>query len=122
MSELFATVEDVTRGRRPAADDAERENIEALIAAAGLWIRDRKPWIPDDDQAAHFVVTQVVRAARQTEKYLGLISFTRTVGGVSNSGTIANPGELLVFTDFHHQLLGISRIGAASWYFGDCHG
>lgn len=117
----FATVDEVTRGRRPPTDD-ERKNIEAMIAAAGMWIRERKPGISDDDQAAHFVVTQVVRTALDTEKYRGLVSFTKTTGGVSRGGALAKPGELLVFTDFHHQLLGISRIGAPSWYFGDCRG
>ncbi|HEY9314332.1 hypothetical protein [Williamsia sp.] len=121
MSNVFATVGDVTRGRRPTTE-AERQDIEAMIAAAGLWIRDRKDWIADDDEAAKFVVVQVVRTALDTEKYRGLISFTKTTGGVTRSGTLANPGELLVFTDFHHQLLGISRVGGPSWNFGDRHG
>ncbi|MFI8664234.1 hypothetical protein ACIGKR_29855 [Rhodococcus qingshengii] len=114
----FATVEDVMRGRRPPTE-AEKADIESMIAAAGLWIRDRKPGIANDDQAANFVIIQVVRTALDTEKYRGLISFTKTTGGVSRSGTLAKPGELLVFTDFHHQLLGISATGTPSWHFGD---
>ncbi|NKR75868.1 hypothetical protein GS492_24990 [Rhodococcus hoagii] len=117
----FATVDEVTRGRRPPSPD-ERLNIEELIAAAGLWIRAHKPGIADNDQAAHFVVVQAVRTALETEKYRGLVTFTKTTGGVSRGGTLAKPGELLVFTPLHHQLLGISTTGAPSWYFGDCHG
>ncbi|NKT69489.1 hypothetical protein GS860_16155 [Rhodococcus hoagii] len=117
----FATADEVTRGRRPPTLD-ERKNIEEMIAAAGIWIRRHKPGIADDDQAAHFVVIQAVRTAMDTEKYRGLVSFTKTTGGVSRGGTLAKPGELLVFTDFHHQLLGISLVGAPAWYFGDCHG
>lgn len=117
----FATVDEVTRGRRPPSPD-ERTNIEEMIAAAGLWIRGHKPDIADDDRAARFVVIDAVRTAMDTEKYRGLVSFMKTTGDVSRSGTLAKPGELLVFTDFHHQLLGISLVGAPSWYFGDCRG
>lgn len=114
----FATADDVARGRRPLTDD-ERVNVEAMIAAAGLWIRDRKPGIAEGDQAANFVVVQVVRTAMDTEKFRGLVSFTKTTGGVSRSGTLAHPGELLVFTDFHRELLGISKSVMPQWHFGD---
>lgn len=117
----FATANEVTRGRRPPTAD-EVANIEAMIAAAGIWIRGRRPGIADDDPAAQFVVIDVVRGAMDTEKYRGLISFTKTTGGVSRGGTLAKPGELLVFTDFHHQLLGISLVGAPSWHFGGLDG
>ncbi|NKV95313.1 hypothetical protein GS938_19990 [Rhodococcus hoagii] len=117
----FAIVDEVTRGRRPPSPD-ERKNIEEMIAAAGLWIRGHKPGIAEDDPAAHFVVIDAVRTAMDTEKYRGLISFTKTTGGVSRGGTLAKPGELLVFTDFHHQLLGISLVGAPSWHFGGLDG
>ena len=117
----FATVDEVTRGRRPPTEE-DRANIEAMIVAAGIWIRGHRSAIADDDRAANFVVVDAVRTAMDTEKYRGLGAFTKTTGGVSRGGTLANPGEILVFTDFHHQLLGRSRVGTPSWHFGGVEG
>ncbi|NKS97493.1 hypothetical protein GTA09_20230 [Rhodococcus hoagii] len=114
----FATADEVNRGRRPLSSD-ERVNVEAMIAAAGLWIREKRPDIADGDQAANFVVVQVVRTAMDTEKFRGLVSFTKATGGVSRGGTLANPGELIVFSDFHRELLGISKSVMPQWHFGD---
>lgn len=114
----FATVDDINRGRPPFSDD-DKADADALIAAAGEWIRERKPGIADDDPAAHIVVIQVVRTAMDTRRYSGHTSYSKTVGGVTRSGTLANPGALLAFDDSHYQLLRISRSCGASYYFGD---
>ncbi|WP_064076696.1 hypothetical protein [Prescottella equi] len=119
----YATADEVARGRRPLTAD-QRLDVEALIAAAGKWIRDRrtdcgKPAIPVDDPTAKLVVLQVVRTALGTEEYAGHISYSRVVGGLSESGTLANPGEFLMFTDFHHQLLGIPTTAMPRATFGD---
>lgn len=114
----FATVDEVARGRRPLTGD-ERLDAEALIAAASKWIRDRKPGILDDDPTAKLVVIQVVRTALDMAEHAGLRSYSSTVGGISLSGTLANPGDLLVFTDFQRELLGISTSTMPQWHFGD---
>lgn len=114
----FATADDIARGRRPFTDD-EKLDVEALIAAAGQWIRRRRPDIPDSDPTAKLVVTQVVRTAVDMAKHAGLSSFSKATGGVSRSGTLANPGELLVFTDFQRELLGIPKGPMPKGHFGD---
>ncbi|MDV2474232.1 hypothetical protein F8M49_30080 [Rhodococcus zopfii] len=112
----FAAPDDIFRGRpRPPGGD---EDATALIAAASQWIRERKPSIADDDPAAHAVVVHVVRAAMATDKYAGHVSYSKTVGGVTRSGTLANPGALLAFDASHYRLLGISESGGPSYYFG----
>lgn len=115
----FATADDISRGRRPFTPD-ELLDVKDLIAAASQWIRDRKPGIADDNATARLVVIQVVKAAMATEKYAGHVSYSKTVGGVTRSGTLANPGALLIFEPSHYQLLGISQGGGPSYYFGDC--
>ncbi|MCK8674100.1 hypothetical protein M1M07_23685 [Rhodococcus sp. HM1] len=112
----FATPSDIFRPRPVPAD--REDDVRDLIAAASNWIRTRKPEIADDDPAARVVVIQVVRAAMATEKYAGHVSYTKTVGGVTRSGTLANPGALLIFEPSHYQLLGISQAGAPSYFFG----
>lgn len=112
----FASPDDIFRGR--VRTQAAEADAEALIAAASNWIRQHKPGIADDDPAAHVVVMQVVRSAMATDKYAGHVSYSKTVGGVTRSGTLANPGALLVFEDSHYQLLGLSRTGGPSYYFG----
>ena len=116
----FVTVPDVATGWRPLSG-TEQVWAEQLIAAASLWIRDpnRRPDIADNDPGARFVVTEVVRAALTAAKHAGHVSYSKTVGGVTRSGTLVNPGRSLVFTEYHHQLLGISRSAKPSWTFGD---
>lgn len=116
----FVTVDEIFRGRtRPPGGV---EDAADLIAAASNWIRDRKPDIADDDPAARIVVIHVVRTAMASDKYLGHVSYSKTVGGVTRSGTLANPGALLTFEGSHYQLLGISQSGGPSYCFGGRHG
>ena len=114
----FASPSDIFRGR-PVPPGGEQD-AQDLITAASNWIRERKPDIADDDAAARVVVIQVVRAAMATDKYAGHVSYSKTVGGVTRSGTLANPGSLLIFGPSHYLLLGISAGGGPSFYFGDC--
>ncbi|NKS94622.1 hypothetical protein GS876_10355 [Rhodococcus hoagii] len=119
----FATADDIARGRRPLTPD-EKLDVEEMIAAASQWIQDRraengKPELPDGDPAAKQVVVQVVRTAFDRAEHAGLSSYSWTVGATSGSGTLANPGELLVFTDFHRQLLGLPLTARPAFTFGD---
>lgn len=113
----FADVEDIED--RDLLTERQVLVIESLIQAAGLWIRKRRPGIADDDLAARLVTQQVVATAFRNLDSVGYTSFSRTVGGMSRSGTLANPGEWLVFTDFQRQLLGISDGLAPQYYFGE---
>lgn len=112
----FVDVDDIFRGRtRPPGGEQDAAD---LIAAASAWIREQRPGIADDDPAARVVVIHVVRAALASDKYAGHVSYSKTVGGVNRSGTLANPGALLNFEASHYRLLGISNGGGPSYYFG----
>lgn len=115
----FATAEDVQNGWRPPPG-TEQADIVAKIAAASQWIRDRKPDLADDHPQAQYVVVDVVRNALTNAKYAGHTQYSRTVGGVTRSGTLVDPGGSLVITDFHKQLLGISLATMPQYHFGDC--
>lgn len=95
----------------------EKANAEKLIRLATAWIRKNAPGA--DETTADDVVLDVVRSAMETGKYSAFVSFSRTVGGVSQSGTLANPGEHVVFTAFHRELLGIGPALAPRFSFGD---
>jgi len=114
----FATADEITQGWRPLTP-GQRTDAEAQIAAVGLWIRDQKPGIADDSPAAKFVTIEVVRAAIEAGEHAGHVSYSRTVGGLSESGTLAKASEPMYVTDFHYQLLGISRTAMPRYTFGD---
>ncbi|QIX48934.1 MULTISPECIES: hypothetical protein [Rhodococcus] len=114
----FVDVTGLTLGWRPLSA-TETIWAEQLIASASQWIRKHKPTIDDGDPDARFVVVEVVRAALTAAKHAGHVSYTKTVGGVTRSGTLVNPGRSLVFTPYHYQLLGISQAAKPSWTFGD---
>ncbi|USC16222.1 phage Gp19/Gp15/Gp42 family protein [Rhodococcus sp. 11-3] len=116
----FVNTDDIESGWRPLTS-TEKIWAEQLIASASKWIRNRKPDLAEDDPDAQFVVIEVVRAALTAAKYAGHASYAKTVGGVTRSGTLVNPGRSLVFTEFHYQLLGISQVAAPKFTFGDCH-
>lgn len=114
----FAEVPDVENGWRPLSA-AEKLDAVSKIGAVTRWIRRRNHGIADDDADAKYVVVDVVRFALATGKHVGQTSFSRTVGGVTRSGTFVDPGGSMVITDFHRELLGISKSAAPSWNFGD---
>lgn len=114
----FADIDDLTNGWR-SLSDTEKLDAAAKIAAVSSWIRDRKPDLADDNANAKFVVVDVVRFALTNAKYAGHSSYSRTVGGVTRSGTLVDPGGSLVITDFHRQLLGISNNAEPQYFFGD---
>lgn len=112
----FATPEDL---RRPLTS-AERDIAEQLLGAAARWIRRNKPGIAPDDPDARTVSIDVVSTAIATRAYVGHVSYTRTVGPRTKSGTLADPGGALTFSDWHRELLGISIHPQPRYHFGDC--
>lgn len=114
----FATRDDIPDGWRPLTA-AEQIDVLGKIAAVSHWIRQNRPDLPADDAQAKYVVVDVVRSALSNAKHAGHSSYSRTVGGVTRSGTLVDPGGTLVITAFHRELLGISIAGAPQWNFGD---
>ncbi|AOD24048.1 hypothetical protein IM25_22725 [Rhodococcus sp. p52] len=112
----FAIPEDIKLRGRPLPE-WQRTDAQMMLDAAASWIRERKPGIAPDDPNAKLVSIQVVKAALISEAYLGLSAFSKTTGEVTRSGTLANPGQLLVFTDFHKELLGIPFRAGPVWSF-----
>jgi len=112
----FAIPDDITFRGRPLPT-WQQVDAQMMLDAAASWIRERKPDIAPDDPNAKLVSIQVVKAALASEQYLGLSSFSKTTGEVSRSGTLTNPGELLRFTDFHKELLGIPFRAGPVWSF-----
>ncbi|MGC0364807.1 hypothetical protein ABH922_002791 [Rhodococcus sp. 27YEA15] len=114
----FAEVPDIENGWRPLTA-AEKLDAVSKIGAVTRWIRRKSHGIADDDPDAKYVVVDVVRFALATGKHVGQTSFSRTVGGVTRSGTFVDPGGSLVITDFHRELLEISKTARPRWNFGD---
>ncbi|MFD0450158.1 hypothetical protein ACFQZK_03890 [Rhodococcus aetherivorans] len=75
----FAQPSDITIGGRPLTS-AQEADAQMFLDAAASWIRDRKPDIAPDDPNAKLVSIQVVKAALISEPYLGLSSYSKTVG------------------------------------------
>ncbi|ROZ49381.1 hypothetical protein EEB13_05510 [Rhodococcus sp. WS3] len=117
----FADKEDISNGWR-ALTSAEEIDVLGKISAVSQWIRDRKPSLLADDPQAKYVVVDVIRFALSNAKHAGHKSYSRTVGGVTRSGTLVDSGGSLVITDFHKELLGISKVATPRWNFGDGHG
>ena len=117
----FATVTDVENGWRPLSH-GERSDVQMLITVASNWINERVT-LPADSAEAKYVVVQVIRAALRQARYANLSTFSKTVGNVSESGTIANPSDgsvSLQFTRFHKELLGIADVSQQPHYqFGE---
>jgi hypothetical protein len=117
----FLTTAQFESGWRPLSA-RERAAADALLAAAGQWIRDeyRKVHgteIADDNPNAILVSRNVVQTAITTGAYVGHISYSRTEGPRSKSGTFANPGGALVFSDWHKTLLGFPVRAMPEAYF-----
>lgn len=104
----FVTAANLESLWRPLSG-AEKEYAEILIAAASAWIRDRRPDIDSDDPAARLVVIEVVKAVLLPGQWQGYASWSKTVGERVEAATLANPTAALAFTDWHYELLGISR-------------
>lgn len=86
---------------------------EEYRAAKGVEIDPANP-------AARTVSIEMVRAAIETGAYVGHVSYTRTEGPRTKSGTLINPGGLLVFTDWHREQLGLPIHALAEAFFDDC--
>ncbi|OZC62769.1 hypothetical protein CH276_14215 [Rhodococcus sp. 06-470-2] len=112
----FATPNDISS----TLTESETVDAAAKIAAVSQWITDKKPDLAEGHPQAKYVVVDVVRAALANKKYAGHTQYSRTVGGVTRSGTLVDPGGSMVITDFHKQLLGISLAIMPQYHFGDC--
>jgi hypothetical protein len=120
----LATADEVARGWLTLSDD-RRADAELLIAAAEAWIRDpaRRPDIDDDDPIGKRVVIEVVRSALSVPaEFTGHTSYSKTVGPWSRSGTVPTPAGVLVFTEQHEQMLGVTSAAMPGGEFGNPYG
>ncbi len=120
----FVSVTDLVSVWR-ALTQAQRTYAADLLDAAGEKIRDeyREAFGTEIDQsnpAARTVSIEMVKTAIQTGAYVGHIQYGRLEGPRQKSGTLANPGGALVFTDYHREQLGIPTRALAQAYFDDC--
>lgn len=116
MTAPFVSLEDFTASFRPLKDN-EEQVAEWLLQVASDWIRDHKPDTPAGSIAAKLVVTEVVTAALRYNKYGPLLSFTEQTSHSVMSGTFAEAGGFLEFTDRHKELLGIPKQSAPQYSF-----
>lgn len=92
----------------------------SLLTVVSDWIRDKKPSIADDDQAAKIVVFEVTREAMLFGRYSGLSSFEETTGHSSRSGTLRWREIEKFITSRHRQMLGLMSVAAPRGHFPKC--
>lgn len=93
----------------------EQNLATMLLNAAALWIRDpsRRPDLDSSDPMAQLVTFDVVRQALAIPADLvGHVAYERASDDRSEGGTLAAVADLLNFTEWHRELLGLS--GAAA--------
>lgn len=116
MTQPFVSLQDFEASFRPLKA-SETQTAEWLLQVASDWIRDRKPDISDGSVAAKLVVTEVVSTALRWNKYGPLSSFTEQTSHSTMSGTFADAGTLLDFTDRHRELLGLPIVSPPQYSF-----
>jgi len=97
----------------------DRERATLLLQAASDRVRGMAPHVPADSAVARLVVMEVVRAAMAPGAMAGHVSYSKTIGPWSKSGTLSNPEAALRFSDEHRRLLGVSPNGQPHYRFGD---
>lgn len=114
----FAEVTDIENTWRPLTT-AEKAWAALMLAAAERWIRGQRPDIADGDPAAKLVSIAVVKNTLLPGENAGFLSFSRTLGPRSRSGTLANPDAALTWLPWMKEQLGISTAPEPRATFGD---
>lgn len=104
---------------RPLSDP-ESEVVEPYLEVVSTWIRDNKPDVADDDAAARVVTFEVTRDALLYGDFGPLVSFSKTMGPRSRSGTIDRSAVEKFVTDRHRRMLGLSVRAGARGHFPRC--
>lgn len=94
---------------------AETSLATLLLNAAAVWIRDpsRRPGLDSSDPMAQLVTFDVVRQALAVPaQFAGYKSYEQMSDDRSEGGTFAGAADMLQFTEWHRELLGLS--GAAA--------
>ncbi len=99
---------------------AETAVATPLLQVVSDWIRDKKPDIAADSQAAKIVCFEVVRDALVYGKYAGLSEFSETVGRRTMAGTFNTSDVEQFITDRHRRMLGISATARPRYSFKRC--
>jgi hypothetical protein len=119
----FATPDDVANKWRTLTDkerSAAESDLDRVAALIRGEFRDRLGLedVPDDRvPAAKAVSIDVVKTALATAFVSGHISYGRTEGPRSKSGTLAVPGGSIALSDWHRVQLGLPRGGRARGHF-----
>jgi hypothetical protein len=106
---------------RPLSD-TETNLATLLLNAASVWIRDpsRRPGLDSTDPMGQLVTFQVVREALAVPAELyGHLEYETSSDDRIESGTLAAAVDILNFTEWHRELLGLS--GAAGPAAGGMH-
>lgn len=85
----FATTIELTLNWRPLRSEETRW-AQALLDAAGRWIRRQRPDIAADDPDAKLVSIAVVRSALIPGPHTGYSSYSSTLGPRAKSGTLTD--------------------------------
>ncbi|MEV6258077.1 hypothetical protein AB0L97_32965 [Nocardia sp. NPDC051911] len=124
MTTPFATTSDVQSTWR-TLNTTQTAYAELLLQAAALWICQRLPNIAPDSPAAKIVSIEVVRAALQRDQLDGVPSGKRTRGTRSDewtgarTATIEELARTLVFSQYHHELLGLRQPSGPRYAMGN---
>lgn len=99
---------------------AETAVATPLLQVVSDWIRDKKPDIANNDQAAIFVCFDIARQELTYGKYSQLSDFSETVGRKNVSGTLNITEAEQFITDRHRKILGLSIVAAPAFNFPEC--
>jgi hypothetical protein len=99
---------------------AESEVVEPYLQVVSDWIRDRKVGVADNDAAAQVVTFEVTRDALLYGEFGTLISFSKTVGPRSKSGTFDRTAVEKFITNRHRRMLGIPVLAGPRGQFKRC--
>ena len=92
----------------------------SLLTVVSDWIRDKKPDIADDDQAAKVVTFEVTRDALVAGEFGPYSSFTKIVGHRTRQAAIDRSAIEKFVTDRHRRMLGIALRAGPRGRFPKC--
>lgn len=107
----FATTDDLSNAWRPLTGEETIWAKQLLDAASNLirekWLAQKGSAIDEADPNAKVVAIAVVKNALSGGDYPNQTQFSTMVGDWQESGTLANPGGMLHFDDWHWSILGL---------------
>ncbi|MFI5434488.1 hypothetical protein ACHMZP_21740 [Rhodococcus baikonurensis] len=118
MQQAFATYTDIEKAWRPLST-TEQDWAGQLLDAAARWIYRNTTITDPQDDDGKLVSIAVVKGALIAGEHAGHLSYSKTLGPRTRSGTLTNPDAALVWADWMKEQLGIPIHPEPSYYFGD---